>query len=62
MIEKLISVSVQWPYRVITAVAFISVITLIGIKDLALDALPEITDPQAMVEIVWEAPTERLDL
>ena len=61
MIERLIVLSVRWPYRVIAVVLFLCALTFSGLKHMALDALPEITDPQVMVEILWEAPTERLD-
>lgn len=61
MIEKLITLSVRWPYRVIAAVVFLCGLTLAELSRLSLDALPEITEPQVIVEIVWEAPTERID-
>ena len=61
MIENLIRLSVRRPWRVIAVAVFLCALTVFGMNRISLDALPEITDPQVMVEIVWEAPTERLD-
>lgn len=61
MIEKLITLSVRRPGRVIACALLLCAVTWMNFKYLSLDALPEITDPQALIEIVWEAPTERID-
>ncbi len=61
MIARIISMSVRHPWRVIAGVCVLCALTLWSLKSLPFDALPEITDPQVLVEIVWEAPTGRLD-
>ncbi len=61
MIRRIIAASVRWPYRVLSAVLVISALSILSLRTMPLDALPEVTDPQVIIEIIWEAPTERID-
>jgi copper/silver efflux system protein len=60
MIEKVLSFSIKNPFLVLLTTLFLVIASVWSIKNSSLDALPDLSSPQVIVEINWEGQSPEI--